>query len=170
MTTRMRTLAKPGLVLLVALVAAGACGSSTNYVGPDAAAGGGTGGGGGHGGAGGGGRGGAGGGVGGASAGGAGGAGGGGGAAGAGGSAVDSGSGANGTQPIGSACANTGNCSQADGTVVCCLSNSTCVIDTQCPGGTNYVPCSATQPCTKAGWVCCNAGGMQFCTKPSACP
>ena len=74
-----------------------------------------------------------------------------------------------GTQPIGAACANTANCSQAEGTAVCCLSISTCVLDTQCPAGTTYVSCD-TQPCTKSGWVCCNAGGMHFCTKPSACP
>jgi len=74
-----------------------------------------------------------------------------------------------GTQPIGAACANTANCSQADGTAVCCLSISTCVLDTQCPAGTTYVSCD-TQPCAKSGWVCCNAGGMHFCTKQSACP
>jgi hypothetical protein len=73
-----------------------------------------------------------------------------------------------GTQPLGAVCANTGNCSQADGTAVCCLSIATCVLDTQCQGG-SYVSCE-TQPCTKSGWVCCNAGGMHFCTKPSACP
>ena len=56
-------------------------------------------------------------------------------------------------------CANTGNCSQADGPAVCCLQNSTCVLDGQCASSPNYVPCSATNPCTKGGWVCCTAGG-----------
>jgi hypothetical protein len=79
------------------------------------------------------------------------------------------GSGGSGAQPIGAACANTGNCSQADGTAVCCLSISTCVLETQCPGSPNYVSCETT-PCSKSGWVCCNAGGMRFCTKQSACP
>jgi hypothetical protein len=74
-----------------------------------------------------------------------------------------------GTQPIGAACVNNGNCSQADGTAVCCLQISTCVLATDCPGGTNYVSCE-TQPCAKSGWVCCSAGGMHFCTKQSACP
>ena len=79
------------------------------------------------------------------------------------------GSGGTGTQPIGAACANSSNCSQADGTAVCCLSISTCVLDTQCPSSPNYVSCETT-PCSKSGWVCCNAGGMHFCTKQSACP
>jgi hypothetical protein len=76
---------------------------------------------------------------------------------------------AGGTQPIGAACVNNGNCSQADGAAVCCLQISTCVLASQCPGGTNYVSCE-TQPCAKSGWVCCSAGGMHFCTKQSACP
>jgi hypothetical protein len=90
------------------------------------------------------------------------------GGAGTSGSAGTTGGGGSGTQPIGAACANTGNCSQADGTAVCCLQISTCVLDTQCPTGTTYVSCE-TQPCSKAGWVCCNQGGMRFCTKQSAC-
>jgi len=148
-------------VALIALVAmAGACGSSaypsdasvTGRGGSGGSAGGGAGIGGGAG-------------AGGGSAGGATVDGGNGGGAGGGGGAGA----ASGTQPIGAACANTGNCSQADGTAVCCLQISTCVLDTQCPGGTTYVSC-ATQPCSKSGWVCCNAGGMQFCTKQSACP
>jgi len=79
------------------------------------------------------------------------------------------GSGGSGTQPIGAACANSTNCSQADGTAVCCLAISTCVLDGQCPGSPTYVSCETT-PCAKAGWVCCNAGGMHFCTKQSGCP
>jgi hypothetical protein len=85
------------------------------------------------------------------------------------GNAGTTGTGGSGSQPIGAACANTSNCSQADGTAVCCLSISTCVLDTQCPGSPNYVSCETT-PCAKSGWVCCNAGGMHFCTKQSACP
>ena len=60
-------------------------------------------------------------------------------------------------------------CSQADGPAVCCLQIQTCVLDSQCPTGGTFVSC-ATQPCARAGWVCCNAGGMQYCTKQSACP
>ena len=84
--------------------------------------------------------------------------------------ATGAGGAATGTQPIGAACANTSNCSQADGTAVCCVQISTCVIDTQCPSGTNYVPCTDTASCNKGGWICCNAGGMHFCTKQSGCP
>ncbi len=79
------------------------------------------------------------------------------------------GGGATGTQPIGAACANTSNCSQADGTAVCCLSIPACVLADQCPGSPTYVSCETT-PCSKAGWICCNAGGMHFCTKQSGCP
>jgi hypothetical protein len=87
------------------------------------------------------------------------------------GGAGTTGSGGSGTQPIGAACANTGNCSQADGPAICCLSIPACVLETQCPTGPNYIPCNmTTNPCSKAGWVCCNAGGMSFCTKQSGCP
>lgn len=79
------------------------------------------------------------------------------------------GGGVMGTQPIGAACANTSNCSQADGTAVCCLSIPACVLENQCPGSPTYVSCETT-PCSKSGWVCCNAGGMHFCTKQSGCP
>jgi hypothetical protein len=145
------------LLVIALVVLAQACGSSAKMGAGDASLDG-VGGGGGSAGAGGGGSG--------------GGSGGGGAGSGSGGSAGAggaTGSGGTGTQPIGAACANSGNCSQADGTAVCCLPITTCVLDTQCPAGTNYVSCE-TQPCTKAGWVCCNAGGMHFCTKQSACP
>ena len=79
------------------------------------------------------------------------------------------GAGGTGTQPVGAACVNNGMCSQADGPAVCCLSITTCVLDGQCPGSTNYIPCSDTMPCTKAGWICCNAGVMSYCTKQSGC-
>lgn len=85
------------------------------------------------------------------------------------GNAGTTGTGGSGTQPIGSACVNSGMCSQADGPAVCCLQISTCVLAAECPNGTTYVSCE-TQPCSKSGWVCCNAGGMHFCTKQSACP
>jgi hypothetical protein len=85
------------------------------------------------------------------------------------GGATGGGGGVMGTQPIGAACANTSNCSQADGPAVCCLSIPACVLENQCPGSTTYVSCETT-PCTKAGWICCNAGGMHFCTKQSGCP
>jgi hypothetical protein len=145
------------LSLCAAVVAAGACSSTTNNADGAAAGAGGT-----HSGAAGAGGavGGAGGGTGGAAA-------GRGGSSGAAGTA--GGGGASGSQPLGAVCVNNGNCSQADGTAVCCLQISTCVLDIQCPGGTNYVSCE-TQPCTKAGWVCCSAGGMHFCTKQSGCP
>ena len=77
--------------------------------------------------------------------------------------------GTSGTQPIGAACANTGMCSQADGPATCCLSIPACVLESQCPSSPTYVSCETT-PCTKAGWICCNAGGMRFCTKQSGCP
>jgi len=93
------------------------------------------------------------------------------GAAGTTGGAGTSGSGGGGTQPIGAACANSANCSQADGPAICCLAIPACVLETQCPAGPNYIPCDdTTNPCAKAGWICCNAGGMRFCTKQSGCP
>ena len=85
------------------------------------------------------------------------------------GNAGTTGSGGSATQPIGAACVNSGMCSQVDGPAVCCLQIQTCVLDSQCPTGGTFVSC-ATMPCTRAGWVCCNAGGMQYCTKQSACP
>jgi hypothetical protein len=91
------------------------------------------------------------------------------GSAGATGAAGATGSGGTGAQPIGAACVNSGMCSQADGPAVCCLQIQTCVLESQCPSGGQFVSC-ATQPCARSGWVCCNAGGMQFCTKQSACP
>jgi len=91
------------------------------------------------------------------------------GSAGATGSAGTTGAGGTGTQPIGAACANTANCSQADGTAVCCLSIPACVLASQCPTSPTYVSCETT-PCDKAGWICCNAGGMHFCTKQNGCP
>ena len=75
-----------------------------------------------------------------------------------------------GTQPIGAACANTSNCSQADGTAVCCLQIPACTLANQCPTSPNYVPCTDDPSCMKGGWICCNAGGMHFCTKQSGCP
>ena len=86
------------------------------------------------------------------------------------GSAGTTGGGGSGTQPLGAACANSANCSQADGSAVCCLSIPACVPEGQCPGSPNFVPCTDTASCMKGGWVCCNAGGMHFCTKQSACP
>ena len=85
------------------------------------------------------------------------------------GSAGTTGAGGSGTQPIGAACANTGNCSQADGPAVCCLSIPACVLASQCPTSPTYVSCETT-PCDKTGWICCNAGGMHFCTKQNGCP
>jgi hypothetical protein len=79
------------------------------------------------------------------------------------------GGGTMGTQPIGAACANTSNCSQADGTAVCCLQISTCVLETQCQGSPNYVPCTTDASCNKGGWICCKTTSMNYCTKQSGC-
>src|SRR5450432_2293065 len=92
------------------------------------------------------------------------------GAGGASGTSGAGGGGPSGTQPLGSACANTGNCSQADGAAVCCT--NTCVLQGQCPSGTNFLACASAADCAKygGGKVCCEqtAGGvsMSFCTKP----
>jgi hypothetical protein len=77
--------------------------------------------------------------------------------------------GTQGTQPIGAACANTSNCSQADAAAVCCLQISTCVLATQCPGSTNYVPCTDDASCNKGGWICCKTSVMNYCTKSNGC-
>jgi hypothetical protein len=74
-----------------------------------------------------------------------------------------------GTQPIGAACANTSNCSQADGEAICCLQSSTCVLATQCPGGPNYIPCTDDASCNKGGWICCKTSVMNYCTKSNGC-
>ena len=87
------------------------------------------------------------------------------------------GGGPSGTQPLGSACVNTGNCSQADGAAVCCLSMSTCTLTAQCPTGNNFLACGSQADCAAkvgGGKVCCSettASGvtMDFCTKPSGC-
>jgi hypothetical protein len=86
------------------------------------------------------------------------------------GSAGTTGAGGSGSQPLGAACANSSNCSQADGPAVCCLSIPACGPEGQCPGSTNFVPCTDDASCMKGGWICCNAGGMHFCTKQSGCP
>jgi hypothetical protein len=86
------------------------------------------------------------------------------------GSAGATGTGGAGGQPLGAICANSSNCSQADGPAVCCLSIPACVPEGQCPGSPNFVPCTDTASCNKGGWICCNAGGMHFCTKQSGCP
>jgi len=63
------------------------------------------------------------------------------------GAAGTAGGGAMGTQPIGAACANTANCSQADGAAVCCLAIPACTLANQCPTSPNYVPCTDTASC-----------------------
>jgi hypothetical protein len=82
--------------------------------------------------------------------------------------------GAGGTQPLGALCANTGNCSQAMGAAICCLSTSgnACTLADKCPSSPGYVPCASQKDCdlrAGGGKVCCDEGGMRFCTKPSAC-
>jgi hypothetical protein len=74
-----------------------------------------------------------------------------------------------GTQPLGSACANTGNCTQASGMAVCCV--NTCTLVEACPSDPGYLPCMKKADCDRygGGKVCCQAGSMTFCTKQSAC-
>jgi len=74
-----------------------------------------------------------------------------------------------GTQPLGSLCANTGNCSQSSGMAVCCV--NTCTLAEACPSGPNYLPCMKAADCDQfgGGKVCCQTGSTRFCTKPSAC-
>jgi hypothetical protein len=92
----------------------------------------------------------------------------------AGASGAGGGGSAAGGQPLGSACANTGNCSQADGAAVCCVQISTCVLTAQCPMGTNFLACNGASDCSKfgGGKVCCKGSGAMgnYCTKPSGCP
>jgi hypothetical protein len=73
-----------------------------------------------------------------------------------------------GTQPLGAVCANDLNCSQDQGSAVCCVNE--CRLSSECPGG-SYLRCTAQSDCEAygGGKVCCEAGGMRFCTKPSAC-
>jgi hypothetical protein len=77
--------------------------------------------------------------------------------------------GAMGSQPLGSLCANSGNCSQASGMAVCCV--NTCTLAEACPSNPNYLPCTKASDCNQfgGGKVCCMAGSMSYCTKPSAC-
>jgi hypothetical protein len=72
-------------------------------------------------------------------------------------------------QPLGAICANDTNCSQSEGTAVCC--ESTCTLDDQCPSSPTYLPCESAEGCAEfgGGKVCCEIGAMRFCTKPSAC-
>jgi len=79
------------------------------------------------------------------------------------------GGGTAGQQPIGSACANSSNCSQADGPAVCCVQISTCVLQSQCQSGTQYVPCTDDASCMKGGWICCKTSSMNYCTKSNGC-
>jgi hypothetical protein len=87
----------------------------------------------------------------------------------AGGGQPDGGAAAMGTQPLGSICANTGNCSQAGGMAVCCM--NTCTLADMCPSSPGYLPCAKQADCDAfgGGKICCEAGGMRFCTKQSAC-
>ncbi|HXI60887.1 MAG TPA: hypothetical protein VNO55_32730, partial [Polyangia bacterium] len=136
-----------------------ACGSSTPPAGGDANGTGGTSGGSGSGGSGSGGN-----------AGGSGGAGSGtGGSGGSGGSGVDGG-GPLGTQPLGAACANSGNCAQTAGAAICCV--NTCLLMADCPSN-RFLECGPAPDYSCAafggGKQCCKAtaGGqtMFYCTK-----
>lgn len=77
--------------------------------------------------------------------------------------------GPNGTQPIGTLCANDGNCSQAMGEAVCCV--NTCELVQACPESPGYLPCTTGSDCEAfgGGKVCCELGEDCFCTKRSAC-
>ena len=97
---------------------------------------------------------------------------GGGGDAGEGGGSADAGGtpgGPMGTQPIGAACANDGNCSQAMGETVCCINS--CELVQDCPESPGYLPCTTRSDCQVYGGakVCCELGTQRFCTKQSGC-
>jgi hypothetical protein len=83
------------------------------------------------------------------------------------------GSGASGTQPLGAICANTSNCSDSEGAVVCC--QQTCTLADACPASTTYLACDSAADCAKygGGKLCCEvqttSDTMRFCTKQSAC-
>jgi hypothetical protein len=80
------------------------------------------------------------------------------------------GGGPQGVQPIGAVCANTGNCSQATGTVVCCV--NTCLPTDECPNN-NFVPCDPAPTYACRTGRCCRAmsGGqtIYYCTKNNGC-
>lgn len=88
-------------------------------------------------------------------------------------STAGTGSGATGTQPLGAICANDANCSQSDGTAVCCV--NTCTLADQCAANPMYLPCNSTADCSAygGGKLCCevttSGQAMRFCTKQSAC-
>jgi hypothetical protein len=78
-----------------------------------------------------------------------------------------------GTQPLGAICSTDSQCSQAEGTVVCC--ENACTLGEACSSGPLYLPCEATEDCAAygGGRLCCEvtAGGetTRFCTKRSGC-
>jgi len=80
------------------------------------------------------------------------------------------GGGPQGVQPIGAVCANTGNCSQVTGTVVCCV--NTCLPTDECPNN-NFVPCDPAPTYACRTGRCCRAmaGGqtLYYCTKNNGC-
>lgn len=90
-------------------------------------------------------------------------------AGGAGGSGGGTPGGPMGTQPLGSVCANDGNCDQSMGAAVCCI--NTCTIADQCPDSPGYLPCNRASDCSAFGGakICCQLGNARFCTKQSAC-
>jgi hypothetical protein len=73
-----------------------------------------------------------------------------------------------GTLPLGALCANDLNCSQDQGSAVCCV--GVCRLAEDCPGG-SYLRCVTGSDCDAfgGGKVCCDTPAMRFCTKPSAC-
>lgn len=96
------------------------------------------------------------------------------GTAGSGGGSVDGG------QPIGAVCVNNTNCSQSQGTTVCCAVTGCstpceCQLQTNCPAGVPYLPCNTGSDCAQfgGGKVCCEEKSgsttQRFCTKQSGC-
>jgi hypothetical protein len=83
-------------------------------------------------------------------------------------------------QPLGSLCANDGNCSQSAGRAVCCKAPECagpceCALASTCPGGNLFLPCNQTADCAQygGGKICCEvrAGNQtqRYCTKQNGC-
>jgi hypothetical protein len=77
---------------------------------------------------------------------------------------------------LGGVCALSENCSQAQGAAVCCEAEGCagpcmCVLAEDCSMNGSYLPCEAEADCEPfgGGRVCCVAGDMHYCTKPSGC-
>jgi hypothetical protein len=78
--------------------------------------------------------------------------------------------------PVGGICALDENCSQAEDAAVCCEVEGCgapceCTLAEACPTNPSYLPCESAADCEQfgGGRVCCDAGSMTYCTKPSGC-